>query len=86
MQGRAVTPSAYACLSETIHFVKPLTLFAPVTLDWGKDARLYATPLQNNGSGDFVSVGDADGFIELPASESEHQAGGCFPLFGWSVL
>ncbi len=62
-------------LSGPMTFAKPLTLFAPCTITNGKDASLLATPVKFNGSGDFVSIIDADGFLELPADRDHFEEG-----------
>jgi molybdopterin molybdotransferase len=61
------TPSVI--LTEDIVFKPKLNYFLQVKIQNDKGC-LYATPLKHNGSGDFISLADADGFIELPFRES----------------
>ncbi len=43
-----------------------LSHFVPVRLQYGRDAKIRATALSHNGSGDFLGLGGTDGFIEIP--------------------
>lgn len=62
-------------LNESISFPKPLTLFKPVQLHEKSGS---VTPIHTNGSGDFISLGQATGFIELPANQNKFEAGTYF--------
>lgn len=66
--GLAVKP-LFATLSESITFLLDLQYFMPVKLSQ-KQNSIIATPLKNNGSGDFTSLTEADALIELPSSQS----------------
>lgn len=74
----------FARLTDDIVCDKPLTLFVPVSSTQSSDAITFATPIKNQGSGDFASLGMSDGFIELPENETLHRAGLCFPMYLWS--
>ena len=74
-----------ALLDEPFRFAPPLTLFLPATLSIDDTARSWATPLPFNTSGDFVSVAGTDGFLELPASQTEFEKGTAFPFHPWNV-
>ncbi len=66
-------------LAEPIAFKPPLTYFAPVRIDeYNK-----AYPLPHNGSGDFMSLVDSDGFIELSADHKHFNAGEYYPFYSW---
>ncbi len=56
-------------LKEEIVFKPKLNYFLQVKIQNDKGC-LYATPLKHHGSGDFISLAEADGFIELPFRES----------------
>lgn len=56
-------------LTEDIVFKPKLNYFLQVKIQNDKGC-LYATPLKHHGSGDFISLAEADGFIELPFRES----------------
>jgi len=55
-----------AILKEDIKFDKPLTYFLPGRKEFSPLGAVYVTPIYPNGSGDFSSLTDADGFIEMP--------------------
>ena len=69
-------------LMKSIVFKAPLTYFVPVKLKANAETHiLEANPLPGNGSGDFTNLLEADGFIELPDSENEFQAGHFFSFW-----
>lgn len=78
-----VTAPEWAQLTQPLHFSKSLTWFVPVRLRCSPQARLLATPVPVNGSGDFASLAVSDGFLELPAGTEEFQAEEVFPLWRW---
>jgi molybdopterin molybdotransferase len=57
-------------LGESVVFKPKLRYYLQVKIKNEKGA-LYAFPLKHNGSGDFISLVEADGFVELPNSENE---------------
>ena len=65
-------------LGQSVSFAPNLTLFKPVVLD---EATATAIPIHTNGSGDFISLGKATGFIELPNDQSEFEAGTLFTYY-----
>lgn len=75
----------YGQLTKAIHFKKEFTLFAPVSANYTKNGILELTPLEHNGSGDFYSLGNSDGFIELPAKRSEFTKGEAYQYFPWKI-
>lgn len=72
----------YAQLAESITFRPPITYFLPVRLISQPDGRMVAEPLPGSGSADFANLLDADGFMELPADQSEFGQGEAFRV--WS--
>lgn len=72
---------AYAMLSEDFYFEPNLQYFLQVRTVSAPDARLIATPLAGNGSGDFANLADTDAFLELPAGRDEFEAGEVFRLW-----
>lgn len=76
-------PSEYATLETDFEFNKDLTYFLPVTIT-NKDHLLIATPIINNGSGDYGSLGKSDGFIELAKDKNLFKKGESFKLFRWN--
>jgi len=71
----------YAALSEDFYFEPDLQYFLQVKTTLAADARLIASPLVGNGSGDFANLADTDAFLELPADRNEFAAGEVFRLW-----
>lgn len=71
----------YAMLSEDFYFEPDLQYFLQVKTIYAHDARLIASPLAGNGSGDFANLADTDAFLELPAGRNEFEAGEVFRLW-----
>jgi molybdopterin molybdotransferase len=82
MAGEAVKERA--SLSRAHQFAPALTQFLPVCVTSGEDGTLQAEPAPTNTSGDYGALAETDGFIELPAEQSEFQAGYSAPLYRWS--
>jgi len=70
-----------ACLAGPIYFKPDLTYFAQVKLKYGTDGKLYAHPLEGNGSGDFANLVDADAFMELPRGKNDFKVGEAYTVF-----
>jgi molybdopterin molybdotransferase len=56
-------------LGDSIVFKPKLSYFLQVKIK-KENGAMYAFPLNHNGSGDFISLVDADGFVELPSSDN----------------
>ncbi|WBX73759.1 molybdopterin molybdotransferase MoeA [Tenacibaculum pacificus] len=70
----------FAVLSENIIFKPNLTYFLQVKLE-NVNGQILATPIKANGSGDLASLVNADGFIEIPATEQiDFKKGTIFPV------
>ena len=78
--GYPVKSPAYAVLDSDFRFESPLQYFMQVKLWQDENAVLHATPVQNKGSGDYASLLEADGFMELPAGQTEFKAGAVFRI------
>ena len=70
-------------LAAPVSFKPQLTYFLPVKLSSGPGAELLATPDPSNTSGDLAGLVGTDGFIELPADQTEFPAGTLAPLWTW---
>jgi molybdopterin molybdotransferase len=68
----------YAVLDKELRVEAPLQFFLQVKLWQDDKAMLHASPVQNKGSGDYASLLEADGFMELPAEQTVFQAGQVF--------
>ncbi len=70
-------------LKAAIRFTPPLTGYIPVQLDWDREGRCLAVPMETNTSGDFASLGDSDGFVELPEGQDVYAAGLAVRYYAW---
>lgn len=61
-------------LGEDVTFKPNLTYFLQVRIEI-KYGHLVAIPVKGNGSGDLVSLAEADGFIQLPSDQTEFKQG-----------
>lgn len=61
-------------LGEDILFKPELTYFLQVKIEI-KEGHLLAIPIKGNGSGDLVSLVEADGFIQLPMKQTNFKKG-----------
>ncbi len=71
---------SYAKLSQDVYFKPNLTYFLQVKITTDEQAANWATPVQGNGSGDFVNLTHANGFIELPNDEVNFNRGDIFKI------
>ncbi|GAA4397461.1 molybdopterin molybdotransferase MoeA [Nibrella viscosa] len=74
----------FATLAEPVTFKPALTYFLPVKLISQPDGSQLAQPLPGSGSGDYANLIDADGFLELPAEQSDFKAGEVFLILTFS--
>lgn len=79
-------PTMYVKITKDINFKKDMTLFVPAKLEFSNDGLVMATPLQGNGSGDFYSLRDSDGFIEVDnlTNQNNFSAGLVLPFYHWN--
>ena len=76
-------PRETARLAGDVPFPADLVYFLPIELSWDEAGAALATPRPTNTSGDFVSLGGTDGFVELPRGPNVHRAGTVARLFRW---
>ena len=81
---RAAAPQ-YAALAEAVTFKPALAYFLPVKLSSGAGAELLAKPCPTNTSGDFTALVETDGFVELPAEQSDFPSGYVTRFYPWST-
>jgi molybdopterin molybdotransferase len=70
-------------LAVPVTFKPQLACLLPVRLASGPRAELLATPEATNTSGDFAGLVGSDGFVELPAEQTEFPAGWLAPFRAW---
>ncbi len=81
--GRATATSESIMLLEAAKGHAELSVFLPVKLQSQANGGIGALPRPTRGSGDFISLLDTDGFVELPPTTSMIAAGSAVPLFRW---
>ena len=77
------SPKSIVMLAEDFQFKPKLTRFLHCTVSCNQEGIWEAKPLPTNGSGDLVSPAFADGFIELPAADSNFTRGSLFPFYSY---
>jgi len=84
-QASGLIPGAprMVALAGPVTFKPPLAYFLPVRLGSGPRGELLATPDPSNTSGDFAGLVGTDGFVELPAAQTEFPAGYLAPFRAW---
>jgi len=70
-------------LESAVTFKPPLARLMPVELIDQGDGNQVARPLPTNTSGDFAGLVGTDGFVELPADQSEFPAGTVANYWAW---
>lgn len=81
--GRNRAVSERMALADRVEIKAALTAFIPVRVasdDWG---RLWATPRETNGSGDFTSLAGTHGFVELPPGPAVYEKGFVARIYRW---
>lgn len=73
----------YAKLAHDLTFKPELTLFLPAIADPKSSGELWVRPALFNTSGDFISVSQTDGFLELPKARKIFPEGEAFQFFHW---
>lgn len=72
----------HALLETDFKFDAPLTYFLQVKIK-EEQGKMMATPVPGGGSGDFVNLIEADGFLELPLGQLEFKKGDVFRFVGF---
>jgi len=73
----------YAVLDEDIEFKPDLVYFIQAKVKSNTDGMLTATPIFGNGSGDFVNLVHADGFLILPQGKNIFMKGEVYPFISY---
>jgi molybdopterin molybdotransferase len=72
----------YAVLANDFKFQPAITHFLQVSVK-NQQGKLMAYPDAGGGSGDFANLKKVDGFLELPADQSEFKTGSVFPYYAF---
>ena len=70
-------------LGKDVGFSANLTYFLPVKLNFSGKGLGIALPRPTNTSGDFLSLADTDGFVQLPKDQSRFKKGTTATFFQW---
>jgi len=75
----------HAELAETLTYKKEMTYFIPIKLTWREKAAPLATPLSGQGSGDFYTLSNSCGFLEINTAHEGLvvNAGNTFKVYLW---
>jgi molybdopterin molybdotransferase len=76
------SPERFATLGGPVTFSAPMTYFLQVSVE-NVAGTLFANPKAGGGSGDFVNLAKATGFLELPAEKSEFARGEVYPYIAF---
>jgi molybdopterin molybdotransferase len=82
--GAAPRPVTAAILDQAVEFAPPLTCFLQVRERTDEQGVRRVTPVAHHGSGDYASLRDTDGFVELAAGQSRFPAGQTVRYYPWS--
>jgi len=72
---------SFAMLDADFTFKPALQYFLQVKLRVDQYARLLATPVEGNGSGDYANLLSTDAFMELPLERDHFNKGECFEIW-----
>lgn len=81
--GLKITSQETVRLTKEILFKADLTYFLPVELSSDENGVALAKPRTTNTSGDFVSLANTEGFVELPRGQDRFSEGTSARLFRW---
>ncbi len=83
MSGMPLAKKRQAALSHAVTFKPSLAYFLPVQSVNSGDNQLLVKPILFNTSGDFASLVETDGFLELPKDQDEFPEGYQADFYGW---
>lgn len=81
--GLNATPPEFAALATKLSFKPDLTCFQPVKLISNAAGQVLAMPVKTNTSGDFASLSQTDGYVELGKEQTDFAAGSPVFLHRW---
>jgi molybdopterin molybdotransferase len=70
----------YAILSENFSFTPALQYFLQVQLK-NENGKIFATPFEGNGSGDFANLLNTQAFMELPMEQNNFAKGKIYRIW-----
>ena len=75
--------SSFVSIDKGVDFKPDLTYFVPVKTRYSDNGMILGTPVLGNGSGDFVSLLEGDGFAELPKGNDHYPKGGVYKYYSY---
>lgn len=81
--GLSLPPRRMIRLAQEVTFKPPLTCLLPVRLQDTDAGEQLAVPEPTNSSGDFAGLVGTDGFVELPAAQTEFPVGTVANFWSW---
>ncbi len=83
MSGMPLAKKRQAALSHAVTFKPSLAYFLPVQSVLTEGNQFLVKPIPFNTSGDFASLVEADGFLELPKDQDEFPEGYLADFYNW---
>ncbi|MBL4576791.1 MAG: hypothetical protein JKY51_11990, partial [Opitutaceae bacterium] len=83
LSGAPAAQKRKAALTQAVTFKPPLTYFLPGKNLKTEENGLWVNPVQFNTSGDFASLVETDGFLELPIDQEEFPEGYLADFYPW---
>jgi molybdopterin molybdotransferase len=81
--GQTARPPEWVRLNADVDAPAGMTYFVPAKLLESRDGLTIAVPKPTNTSGDFITLADTDGFVELPPGGTRVPAGTIGRLYRW---
>lgn len=75
----------FAVLNKDVRIATAFTNFLPVKIEPDQGGRLLAMPIIPNSSGDFASLAESDGFLELPPDTHHFSCGFTASFYRWKI-
>jgi len=82
--GASARDIEYVTLGTEVNFEPPLTYFLPVNLEGTRTQGAVAVPVEYHNSGDFTSLAQSDGFVELTRDLNKFPKGTPVRFHRWS--
>ncbi len=82
MGTKSTTPE-WVALATPVDFRRPGTYFLPISIQYDDRGQALAVPQPTRGSGDFLALTRADGFVELPPQADGFPRGFVARLYRW---
>lgn len=78
-------PKYHSINQQEIKFKKSLVLFQPVKINSSPEGLLEANIIKGNGSGDYSSLAQTSGFIQISPNDKDKSIGSSLPYYPWTI-